>query len=189
MVRGEIVRVPARQRARGHEQRSARPAVVVQSDDLLALSTVLVAPTSRSAQPATFRPLIDLSGTATRVLTDQVRAVDAQSLGGSLGSTQRRGAPDARRCARAGVRAARLRPGSRVYRRLRSWDAGSARRPSRAWARERGAARSRRRPRERGLTAGGDGRSATSHLAGRGEACGRCNCSVTLGRWPPCTPG
>ena len=126
MVRGEIVCVPARQRARGHEQRSARPAVVVQSDDLLALSTVLVAPTSRSAHPATFRPLIDLSGTATRVLTDQVRAVNAQSLGGSLGRTQRRGAPDARRCARAGVRAARLRPGPRVYRRPRSWYAGNA---------------------------------------------------------------
>jgi mRNA interferase MazF len=59
--------------------------VIVQSDDLLALSTVLVAPTSRSAAPATFRPVIDLSGTTTRVLADQVRALDAQSITGSLG--------------------------------------------------------------------------------------------------------
>jgi mRNA interferase MazF len=59
--------------------------VIVQSDDLLALSTVLVAPTSRSAAPATFRPVIDLSGTATRVLVDQVRALDAHSVTACLG--------------------------------------------------------------------------------------------------------
>jgi mRNA interferase MazF len=85
MVRGEVVRVAAPRRARGHEQQRSRPAVIVQSDDLLALSTVLVAPTSRSAAPATFRPVIDLSGTITRVLTDQARALDAQSITGSLG--------------------------------------------------------------------------------------------------------
>jgi mRNA interferase MazF len=59
--------------------------VIVQSDDLLALSTVLVAPTSRSAAPATFRPVIDLSGTPTRVLTDQIRTLAARSITGSLG--------------------------------------------------------------------------------------------------------
>jgi mRNA interferase MazF len=85
MVRGEVVRVAAPRRARGHEQQGSRPAVIVQSDDLLTLSTVLVAPTSRSAAPATFRPVIDLSGTTTRVLTDQVRVLDAQSITGSLG--------------------------------------------------------------------------------------------------------
>jgi mRNA interferase MazF len=85
MVRGEVVRVAGPRRARGHEQQGPRPAVVVQSDDLLALSTVLVAPTSRSAAPATFRPAIDLAGTPTRVLTDQVRAIDAQAITGSLG--------------------------------------------------------------------------------------------------------
>jgi mRNA interferase MazF len=85
MVRGEVVRVAAPKRTRGHEQQGPRPAVIVQSDDLLALSTVLVAPTSRSAAPATFRPVIDLSGTSTRLLIDQVRALDAQSITGSLG--------------------------------------------------------------------------------------------------------
>lgn len=85
MVRGEVVRVAAPRGARGHEQRGARPAVIVQNDDLLTLSTVLVAPTSRSAAPATFRPLIDLSGTATRVLIDQIRVLDVRSITGSLG--------------------------------------------------------------------------------------------------------
>ncbi len=59
--------------------------MVVQSEDLLALSTVLVAPTSRSASPATFRPLIDLDGTPTHVLVDQLRALDTQAVVGSLG--------------------------------------------------------------------------------------------------------
>lgn len=85
MVRGEVVRVAAPRRARGHEQQGSRPAVVVQSDDLMALSTVVVAPTSRSAVPATFRPVIDLAGTPTRVLADQVRAIDAQAITSSLG--------------------------------------------------------------------------------------------------------
>lgn len=85
MVRGEVVRVAASRRARGHEQRGPRPAVIVQADELLELSTVLVAPTSRSAVPATFRPTIDLAGTSTRVLADQVRVVDAHAVKGSVG--------------------------------------------------------------------------------------------------------
>jgi mRNA interferase MazF len=85
MVRGEIVRISAPRGARGHEQQGPRPGVIVQCDELLALSTVLVAPTSRSAAPATFRPAIDISGTPTRVLIDQLRALDVQATGGSLG--------------------------------------------------------------------------------------------------------
>ena len=85
MVRGEVVKLTAPRRARGHEQRGARPGVVVQADELLDLSTVLIAPTSRSAAPATFRPTIELAGTQTRVLTDQLRVVDAQAVKGSVG--------------------------------------------------------------------------------------------------------
>ena len=44
-------------------------------------SVVLVAPTSRSARPASFRPEIDLFGDTTRVLVEQVGAVDATRLG------------------------------------------------------------------------------------------------------------
>jgi mRNA interferase MazF len=57
----------------------------VQSDELLELSTVLVAPTSASARAATFRPTIDVLGQQTRVLVEQVTAVDPQRLGSSAG--------------------------------------------------------------------------------------------------------
>jgi len=85
MVRGELFRLPAPTRARGHEQQGARYAVVIQADDLLGLSTVLVAPTSTSARSATFRPTIDVLGTRSRVLVEQSTVVDDQRLGDSAG--------------------------------------------------------------------------------------------------------
>jgi mRNA interferase MazF len=85
MVRGEVVRLTTPRRARGHEQQGPRPGVVIQADELLDLSTVLIAPTSRSAAAATFRPTIDLSGTETRVLTDQLRVVDVRAVKDSIG--------------------------------------------------------------------------------------------------------
>ncbi len=85
MVRGEVFRLPAARGVRGREQRGARYAIVVQADDLLELSTVLVAPTSTSARPATFRPTIGLLGTQTRVLVEQTTVVDPQRLGASAG--------------------------------------------------------------------------------------------------------
>lgn len=85
MDRGEIVQLPRPRRARGYEQQGSRPGVVVQADELLALSTVLIAPTSRSAAPATFRPLIDVSGAQTRVLTDQLRVFDVQTVKSGFG--------------------------------------------------------------------------------------------------------
>lgn len=85
MVRGEVFALPARRDARGHEQRGGRFAVVVQADELLELSTVLVAPTSTAALAATFRPVISLNGRSTRVLAEQTRLVDPQRLGRSSG--------------------------------------------------------------------------------------------------------
>ncbi len=85
MFRGEVFRLPAPRRARGHEQRHARYGVVVQADEMLALSTVLVAPTSTRARPATFRPDIDVEGSPTRVLVEQTSVVDAERLGRSAG--------------------------------------------------------------------------------------------------------
>jgi mRNA interferase MazF len=85
MVRGEVLRLPARRTARGHEQRGARYAVVVQADEFLALSTTIVAPTSTSARPASFRPTITIGGQETRVLVEQTTAVDPQRLGRSAG--------------------------------------------------------------------------------------------------------
>ena len=73
MTRGEVyrVRLPA---GRGHEQRGRRYGVIVQAEALLGLSTILIAPTSRSAAPATFRPEIEIDGTRTFVLANQMRA-------------------------------------------------------------------------------------------------------------------
>jgi mRNA interferase MazF len=89
MVRGEVVRIAAPRRTRGHEQQGAQPGVVVQADELLELSTVLVAPTSRSAAPASFRPVIEIGDTPTRVLTDQLRVLDMRAVVGGVGCLTR----------------------------------------------------------------------------------------------------
>ena len=80
MNRGEIyrIRLPA---ARGREQAGSRYAVILQANELLGLSTAIVAPTSRNALAATFRPVIDLDGQSTRVLVEQLRAVDLRRMG------------------------------------------------------------------------------------------------------------
>jgi mRNA interferase MazF len=87
VTRGEIyaVRLP---KGRGREQRGPRYGVIVQADELLGLSTVLIAPTSRGAAPATFRPQIQLAGETTRVLVEQLRAVDLERLGSLAGRLQ-----------------------------------------------------------------------------------------------------
>jgi mRNA interferase MazF len=85
MVRGEIFRLPAPRDTRGHEQRGARYAVVVQADELLGLSTLLVTPTSQSALAASFRPVIMIAGAETRALVEQTTVVDTQRLGKSAG--------------------------------------------------------------------------------------------------------
>ena len=59
--------------------------MVVQADEFLGLSTVLVAPTSTRARPASFRPVITLDGTTTVVLVEQTTVVDPQRLGRSAG--------------------------------------------------------------------------------------------------------
>jgi mRNA interferase MazF len=69
----------------GHEQEGPRFGVVVQSDALLPRSVVVVAPTSRSARPASFRPEIDIDGSSTRLLIEQLGAIDVQRLGKRVG--------------------------------------------------------------------------------------------------------
>ncbi len=59
--------------------------MIVQADELLSRSVVLVAPTSLSARPASFRPEIELLGETTRVLVEQVDAIDAGRLGDLVG--------------------------------------------------------------------------------------------------------
>jgi mRNA interferase MazF len=83
-VRGDLYRLRSDKDTTGHEQRGPRYAVAIQSDGI-PLSTLIVAPTSTSAQPAIFRPEIEMDGTRTRVLVDQMRAVDAARLGDFAG--------------------------------------------------------------------------------------------------------
>lgn len=66
-------------------QHGPRYGVVVQADDLLALSTVVICPTSRSTPPATFHPEIVVDGEATWVMCEMVGAVDAARLGDRAG--------------------------------------------------------------------------------------------------------
>ncbi|MGZ5314113.1 MAG: type II toxin-antitoxin system PemK/MazF family toxin [Solirubrobacterales bacterium] len=79
--RGEVFELRSARRVRGHEQRGRRFAVVLQSSDLGTLSTSVVAPTSLSAQPSVLRPEVELLGRTTRVLLDQLGAVDLERLG------------------------------------------------------------------------------------------------------------
>jgi mRNA interferase MazF len=83
--RGEVFRLRAARGTRGHEQAGQRYGVVVQADELLRLSTVIIAPTSTRAQPASFRPEVEIGGQRTRVLVEQLGAVDPSRLGESHG--------------------------------------------------------------------------------------------------------
>jgi mRNA interferase MazF len=84
VVRGDIhaITLP---RKRGHAQQGRRYAVIVQADDLLALSTVVICPTSRSAFGASFHPEITLDGEPTQILCEMISAVDARALGERIG--------------------------------------------------------------------------------------------------------
>jgi mRNA interferase MazF len=84
VIRGDIHSITP-PRKRGHVQQGRRYAVIVQADDLLALSTVVICPTSRSAFPASFHPEIALLDQPTQVLCEMVGAVDARALGERIG--------------------------------------------------------------------------------------------------------
>lgn len=84
MLRGEVCELRAPRQARGHEQAGPRYGIVLQSSDL-PLSTVLVAPTSTAPRPASFRPEVEIAGSRTLVLCEQLAAIDAERLGQSLG--------------------------------------------------------------------------------------------------------
>jgi mRNA interferase MazF len=76
-VRGDLYRLKAPKDVRGREQARARYAVVVQSDDL-PLSTWVIAPTSTGRRAASFRPEIEISGTKTRVMVEQLTVIDPE---------------------------------------------------------------------------------------------------------------
>ena len=84
MPRGDIVRLTP-PKSLGREQQGPRFAVVIQSDALAPLSTVIVAPTSQSALQTHFRPLITIEGDSTKVLVEQLVAIDVRRAGERIG--------------------------------------------------------------------------------------------------------
>ena len=84
MVRGDVHAITLTDRG-GRVQHGRRFAVIVQADDLLALSTVVVCPTSTSTPPASFHPEVTIGEEATRVMCEMVGAVDARALGEQVG--------------------------------------------------------------------------------------------------------
>ncbi len=83
MVRGDVHAIKL-SRGRGRVQHGRRYAVIVQADDLLALSTVVICPTSQSAPAASFHPEVELGGEPTSVLCEMVGTVDARALGDQI---------------------------------------------------------------------------------------------------------
>ena len=84
MLRGDVYRFRLPKGA-GHEQHGDRYGVVVQATEFLPRSVVIVAPTSKSARAASFRPEADVVGEPTRVLVEQIGAVDSARLGDLVG--------------------------------------------------------------------------------------------------------
>jgi mRNA interferase MazF len=84
VVRGDVHRIKLPSK-RGHVQSGRRYGVIVQADDLLTLSTVVICPTSRSAFSASFHPEVLIEDQSTQVLCEMIGAVDARALGKRVG--------------------------------------------------------------------------------------------------------
>ncbi|MHB8466414.1 MAG: type II toxin-antitoxin system PemK/MazF family toxin [Acidimicrobiales bacterium] len=83
-MRGDVHELRPPATVRGPEPADRRYAVVLQASDL-PLSTVIVAPTSTSCEPSAFRPPIEVGGQRTRVMVEQLAAVDWTRLGNPMG--------------------------------------------------------------------------------------------------------
>lgn len=81
MIRGAIYRVDLGDAKRGHEKRGRRYGLVL-SPSAMPWSVVTIVPTSRSAQPAVFRPEVEVAGIPTRFLVDQIRTIDVRYVNG-----------------------------------------------------------------------------------------------------------
>ena len=87
--RGDVVALPPPRGAIGHEQKGRRYGVVLQSSDLARLSTVIVAPTSASAQAT--------QSARRSLFADARRACSSSNSGPSI-ATDLRGLSDISRC-------------------------------------------------------------------------------------------
>jgi mRNA interferase MazF len=83
VTRGDVYRVRL-PRGRGREQQAPATRWWCRRTTFSA-STTLVAPTSRSALAASFGPEVQVGGESTRVMVEQLRALDVQRLGNCAG--------------------------------------------------------------------------------------------------------
>ncbi|MGY1722871.1 type II toxin-antitoxin system PemK/MazF family toxin [Blastococcus sp. SYSU DS0533] len=81
MIRGAVYRVDLGEARRGHEPRGRRYGLVLSPTDMT-WSIATIVPTSTRAQPAVFRPEIELGGVPTRFLVDQLRSIDVRFIDG-----------------------------------------------------------------------------------------------------------
>jgi mRNA interferase MazF len=81
VIRGAVYRVDLGDAKRGHEQRGKRLGLVM-SPSSMPWSVATVIPTSTAAQPAVFRPALEIHGQVTRFLVDQIRSIDTSYIHG-----------------------------------------------------------------------------------------------------------
>ncbi|QXE39117.1 type II toxin-antitoxin system PemK/MazF family toxin [Streptomyces sp. GMY02] len=81
VIRGAVYRVDLGDAKRGHEQRGRRYGLVM-SPSSMPWSVATIIPTSTSAQAAVFRPELEIAGSLTRLLVDQIRTVDVAFIHG-----------------------------------------------------------------------------------------------------------
>ncbi|MCA1671115.1 MAG: type II toxin-antitoxin system PemK/MazF family toxin [Actinobacteria bacterium] len=79
VIRGAVYRVDLGEATRGHEQRGRRLGLVL-SPSSMPWSVATIVPTSTTAQPAVFRPAVEINGQETKFLVDQIRSIDMDYL-------------------------------------------------------------------------------------------------------------
>jgi mRNA interferase MazF len=80
VIRGAVYRVDLGDAERGHEQRGRRYGLVLSPTSDWNVATIV--PTSTSARPMRFRPVLDLLGQPAVYLVDQIRSVDTSFIQG-----------------------------------------------------------------------------------------------------------
>jgi mRNA interferase MazF len=83
VIRGAVYPIDLGDAKRGHEQRGKRLGLALNTQQER-WSTVIIVPTSTSAQGSAFRPEAVVAGRTTRMLVDQLRTIDTQYVTGDL---------------------------------------------------------------------------------------------------------
>jgi mRNA interferase MazF len=80
VIRGAVYRVDLSEAKRGHEQRGRRYGLVLSPTADWNVATIV--PTSTSARPMRFRPVMELLGERVVYLVDQIRSIDTAFIHG-----------------------------------------------------------------------------------------------------------